>query len=383
VIIVGAGVGGLSAAIGLLQSGIEVTVLEKQADPRAIETGGGFVLWHNGMRALQRLGLADQVRELGSVLSVADWQVASGRQLAKWPVGEMGRELGAPAVGIRRKSLQSVLLQGLGDGVLRLGVECTGFSVDREGVRVRLAGGEEDHADALIGADGLSSTIRPQLLGRSEQPRSARYSQSYAITDHRNELTDAGIFREIDGRGLRFFIFPVGGGDAYWAGAIRGTDGGGAPEPRPEVKSRVLERFRGWPDPVESLIAATPEDSILRREIVDRDPVKRWGAGPVTLLGDAAHPTTPNLGQGACQSMEDAVVLAKCLRDESEVAQALRDYEARRISRTSSFVRRARLIGQIGRWRNPLACVVRDQLVRVLVPGPALSQHRKDMSYEL
>jgi 2-polyprenyl-6-methoxyphenol hydroxylase-like FAD-dependent oxidoreductase len=385
-IVVGAGVGGLAAGIALRRAGVEVTVLEKQADVGRIETGAGFVIWNNGMRALQKLGIAARLQELGAPLQAADWQLSSGRRLASWPVAEIGREVGAPAIGVRRTDLQSVLLQALPGDSLQLGVECSGFQADGDAVIARLSDGREERADVLIGADGITSTVRAQLHDGPVPPRSARYSQGYAVTDHRTEVTDAGVFREIDGRGLRFFLFPVGRGGVYWAAAMRGVDPDVSREPRvggAAMKQRLLDRYRGWPAPVEELIEATDERSILQREIVDRTPLKQWGRGRVTLLGDAAHPTTPNLGQGACQAMEDAVVLAECVGQAPEVADALSDYEARRIPRTSSFVRRARMIGRVGRWRNPLATLVRDQLARLVIPGPVLSQHRKDMAHPL
>ena len=129
------------------------------------------------------------------------------------------------------------------------------------------------------------------------------------------------------------------------------------------------------------LLEATPEAAIYRREIADRDPIRIWGRDRVTLLGDAAHPITPNLGQGACQAIEDAVVLADQLGSGMDAVAALRIYELSRLERTSSFVRRARLIGSMGRWRNPLSCLVREQIAKRAIPGPALRRHRQDMAY--
>jgi 2-polyprenyl-6-methoxyphenol hydroxylase-like FAD-dependent oxidoreductase len=134
---------------------------------------------------------------------------------------------------------------------------------------------------------------------------------------------------------------------------------------------------------VEPLLAATDETTIFRRDIVDRDPVKSWGEGRMTLLGDAAHPITPNLGQGAAQAIEDAVVLAECLAHDEDPQAALRGYEDRRERRTASFALRARRIGDMGRWENPVACWVRHQIMRLVFPTVAWRQHEKDMTYEL
>jgi 2-polyprenyl-6-methoxyphenol hydroxylase-like FAD-dependent oxidoreductase len=116
--------------------------------------------------------------------------------------------------------------------------------------------------------------------------------------------------------------------------------------------------------------------------IADRDPIKTWGEGRITLLGDAAHAMTINLGQGACQAIEDAAVLTKCLDGRSEPVAALRDYEARRIPRTAPIVKRSRWIGDLGRWRNPVACRLRNGIQRAVFPTVALRDFKEMMAYE-
>ena len=382
-IIIGAGVGGLSAAIALQRAGLDVLVLERHADPRTIESGGAFILWNNAMKALARLGLADAVERAGMTLDVAEWQTPRGQLLASWPVGEIGDDVGAPAIGVRRTDLQSALVQAAPAGALRRGVRCVGFSAGPVGVTVHTADGATERGDVLIGADGIRSTVRSHLSGgQLEPPRHAGYWQYFGIADVETELTRARIFREIDGPGQRFFAFPVGGGQTYWAAAVTGrrrnrpVDVGAAGS-----KDDALARFGRWADPVGELLRATPEAAIYRREIADRDPIRAWGRGPITLLGDAAHPITPNLGQGACQAIEDAVVLAHHLGGGTDLEDALRSYELSRFERTASFVRRARLIGSVGRWRNPVSCYVRGHIARRAIPGPALRRHRRDMAY--
>jgi 2-polyprenyl-6-methoxyphenol hydroxylase-like FAD-dependent oxidoreductase len=131
------------------------------------------------------------------------------------------------------------------------------------------------------------------------------------------------------------------------------------------------------------VIEATPEASIGRADILARDPLKQWGRGRVTLLGDAAHAMTPNLGQGAAQAMEDAVVLTACLREYDDVAPALRAYETRRAKRTASIMRLAWTIGATGRWESRAACAVRTALMKLAVPTIGWSQQRRDVAYEV
>jgi 2-polyprenyl-6-methoxyphenol hydroxylase-like FAD-dependent oxidoreductase len=152
------------------------------------------------------------------------------------------------------------------------------------------------------------------------------------------------------------------GGRVYWYATESVPEGQG--DPLEGRKQGLLKLFRGWHEPVEALIEATDESAILRNDVYDRPALRRWSVGRATLLGDAAHPMTPDMGQGACQAIEDAVVLADCLSQGSEVAEALRAYESRRIPRTRRVVRESRQAGTIAQWSNPLACRLRKALLR-------------------
>ena len=183
VIIVGAGIGGLTAAMGFVAPASRSSCYEKRTDPRMIESGGGMVLQPNAMRGLQQLGVADQVAAAGSVLERFEWCTPKGNRLAGWPVGEVAREVGAPMVGIRRMKLQGALTGAIEDGALELGAEVTGFSEDAAGVTVQLAGGAEERGDLLIGADGINSTVRSLSLGPWTEPRYAGYALWFGITE--------------------------------------------------------------------------------------------------------------------------------------------------------------------------------------------------------
>ncbi len=152
----------------------------------------------------------------------------------------------------------------------------------------------------------------------------------------------------------------LGDGRFYWF-APANAPAGGRDEPG-RVKAFLLERhFGSWADPIPRLIEATPEKAIFRNDIVDRPPTDRWGEGPVTLLGDAVHPMTPNMGQGACQAIEDAVVLAHCLGSAGDLASGLRRYEDARRERTRWIVETAWRLGRMGHWENALACWFRNK----------------------
>jgi 2-polyprenyl-6-methoxyphenol hydroxylase-like FAD-dependent oxidoreductase len=198
-------------------------------------------------------------------------------------------------------------------------------------------------------------------------------------------VTEERTWREIDGPGARFIYFPVDGGRIYWSCIANADEADvlqAAGADLPGEKEKVLSRYRGWPEPVEELIRGTDVSEVFRRPIVDRNPLKRWGSGRVTLLGDAAHPLTINLGQGACQAIEDALVLTRCVTWNPDPQAALRAYEEKRVQRVNSFTRRARAIGSVSRWKHPLACRLRDMLAARLLSGLALKQHRNDMNHE-
>lgn len=381
-LIVGAGIGGLTAAIALRRAGFDVVVFERRADPRMIEFGGGMVLWTNATRALSKLDLLERVKHEGVPLERFEWRTPKDSRIASWPVGDMGREYGAPTVGIRRMRLQSVLVDAAGEETLRLGAEVTRFEQDDEGVTVLLSDGTEERGDVLIGADGINSTVRSQHLGGWTKPQYAGYNLWFGIAAVPTAAQDP-VFRETGGAGRRFIHFPVADGEVYWSAIANAPEGrfeAGQGEQRD--KDLLLSGYDGWAEPTARLIAGTDPDSIYRREIADRDPIDSWGEGRYTLLGDAAHAMTINLGQGACQAIEDGVVLAGKLGRATDVVSALRAYEQERMKRTAWFVRRSRQIGDMGRWTNPLACLVRNQLQRVVFNTVALSAQRRNLSYE-
>jgi 2-polyprenyl-6-methoxyphenol hydroxylase-like FAD-dependent oxidoreductase len=256
-----------------------------------------------------------------------------------------------------------------------------GFTQDATGVTARFTDGREERGDVLVGADGIKSVIRAQLAGKSN-PRFAGYAVWQAIlpSDVSQRLADGapvGIFRVLWGRGSRFSYYHVGGERLYWFCVLNAAEGG-----RDVDKGALLARFRGWMKPTEAIIDATDQATINRADHYDRQPMQQWGEGRVTLLGDAAHAMTFNVGQGACQAIEDGVVLAKCLGQHSDVSAALRAYEARRMGRTAAMQKRAWQLGSFGRWTNPLACSVRDQMMKVTLKSVALRAHREEMAYE-
>jgi 2-polyprenyl-6-methoxyphenol hydroxylase-like FAD-dependent oxidoreductase len=378
-IVIGAGIGGLSAAIALRRAGVEALVFERTRDLK--ELGAGLSLTANATKALNGLGLTDALRGIGMPIRVAEIRTWRGEVLSRIPTWQLDEKVGARSAAMHRADLQGALLRELGNEAVRLGAACRGLEQEGEGVRAFFDDGTEERADLLVGADGLRSTIRRGLLGDGN-PRYAGYTAWRAVVAPEDELVPADEAWEVWGRGVRFICTQIGRGRVYWAVSKN------APEGEHDVstgaaKDALLELCAGWLEPVEELIAATEKAAILRTDIYDRDPVrKRWGKGRVTLLGDAAHPMTPDLGQGACQAIEDAVALVECLEERENIEAALELYEARRTRRTAALVRGSRRVGRIAQLQNPLACCLRDAALRAFPSRLQMKQLEAVMGYD-
>jgi 2-polyprenyl-6-methoxyphenol hydroxylase-like FAD-dependent oxidoreductase len=354
-VVAGAGIGGLSTAIALRQRGVDVTVLERAGELR--EIGAAIGVQSNAVIALRRLGLADQLLEVGVPIERYEYVDWRGRKLASWPQGEIARSIGEPTVVVHRAELQSVLRSALPAEALRLGATCTGFTADGEAGSVlvqsttrQAADGQvatDEPADLLVGADGLRSRIRAQLLG-DEEPRYAGWIALRGIAEFSSPRFPIGFARQTLGLGRSFGMWHISGGRVYWVATLRMERG--APDDPEGRKAMIQRAFSDAHDPIAELVEATRADAILRNEIYDRTPVPSWSGNRVVLLGDAAHPTTPVTGQGGGQALIDAVVLAEeldsagDLRDGEQVRRALQAYEQRRMPKTASVTTEARRV---------------------------------------
>jgi 2-polyprenyl-6-methoxyphenol hydroxylase-like FAD-dependent oxidoreductase len=244
--------------------------------------------------------------------------------------------------------------------------------------------GTTETGDVLIGADGLHSMIREKLHGKA----TLRYSGFTALrgiaefSDERYSKEIGGGF-EAWGTGKRFGFSHLGQGQVFWFAAMNGPQGTQAEQG--QRKYTALQRFKGWYPPIEAVIEATEESAILAHDIFDCKPLSSWGRGRVTLLGDAAHPMLPNLGQGGAQAMEDALVLADCLQDTStvSVAAALAAYEQRRIPRTSKIVRQSRAMARMVQLESAPAIMIRNWILRKLPPEQQIRRLHEVLGYEV
>jgi 2-polyprenyl-6-methoxyphenol hydroxylase-like FAD-dependent oxidoreductase len=360
VVIVGAGFGGLCAAIALRRSGLEVVVLEQATELR--EVGAGVLLWPNAMRVLQRLEVGAAVEDAGAVMARAALRSSRGTPLGAGLAEDDAARYDAPTVVVHRGLLQTILLAAVDRQALRLGAKCVGVAQDARGVTVTLADGSTEHGDLVVGADGLHSQVRTVLVGDGP-PGYSGYTAWRGIVPLDRSLADRLRPGESWGRGCLFGVAMLGGSQAYWwASARTGERVGGSPA---EEKAAVERHFRIWHEPIPELIDATLEQAIVRTCQYGRPPLRRWSAGRVGLLGDAAHPMLATLGQGACQAIEDAAALGDAVGAGSDVSLALRAYGARRAPHAAAVVRRSHRVARLAHLRHPLAVAARDALLRL------------------
>lgn len=360
VLVVGGGIGGLAAAVALKRAAVPVLVLERAPALNQVEVGAGITLWPNAVAALDRLGLADEVRARGHVLGDFVQRTARGSAIMSWSLSDWSAALGFPTLGVARPDLHSVLAAAAGD-LVQTASECTEFQQDEDGVTVRLADGRSEVGTALLGADGLRSVVRGQLLGH-EPPRFAGLSMWRANVALGRATLPRESFCLVWGRGQSFTYFRIGPTHITWQGVFATDSPGGLDAGGRQAAAAAL--FSGWPSPIPSIIGATPEPAIVRTDVFDRPPSQRWGDGRMTLLGDAAHAMVFKVGQGAGQALEDALSIGDLFSQGGPVEATLREYERQRIPRTAHWQKAAWQRARAARLDGRLSCGFRNGMFR-------------------
>lgn len=358
--IIGGGIGGLSAAIALRRYGFEAEVFEQA--PELLDLGAAIALWPNAMRALQHIGIAERILDASGVISEIRWLTEKGKTLNRVRLGNPQ----TPAVALHRADLQRILLETVPSGTVRLGQSFLKQDQASDTITAIFSNDHSITCRFLIGADGIHSDVRTEILG-SDAPRFRGYIVWRGISTSAPKQIPYDAAVELYGAGKRFGVGPVGHGRVgWWAAANTTMKAGSTQESTPSDTSNpdeLLELFEGWYEPVLDLIQSTPPTSVLRTQACDRLSSTTWGRGKTTLLGDAIHPTTPNLGQGGCMAIEDAVVLARCLEKYGLEEAALRAYERVRYSRTAAITSLSRIYGAVGHWENAWATGLRGKLM--------------------
>ncbi|THU04510.1 FAD-dependent urate hydroxylase HpxO [Lampropedia puyangensis] len=340
VIIIGAGMGGLSAGLALKRLGHEVTVYEKVTEIKPV--GAAISLWSNGVKCLNYLGLHAQVAALGGQMdSMAYVDGLSGKTMTEFSLQPLVESVGQRPYPVSRAALQQMLLEQFGAGAVHLGMALTDVTDDGHQVTAHFADGHSDTADVLIGADGTHSTVRGYILGQQPERRYAGYVNWNGLVDIAQDIAPAQQWTTFVGQGKRVSVMPIAGGRFYFFFDVPLPKG--LANVRSEYQRLLRSYFEGWATPVQTLIDRIDPETTNRVEIHDIEPFMTWTKGRVALLGDAGHSTTPDIGQGGCQAMEDAIVLATALQTNTlGVEDALVRYQNRRNQRTADLVLRAR-----------------------------------------
>lgn len=364
ILVIGGGIGGAATALALHRAGFEPVLYERISQMR--EVGAGVAIWANATHVLRELGVLEDALREGDVITNYQFFSQTGKELVNLRVDRHE----VPAIGIHRADLQALLWQKLPKQTAVLGQAFEQFEQVGTKVRAHFAGGLVDEGDALIGADGLRSRVRSLLFCR-DVPAERLYQPIYrgmtayrALTDYVPDTYKPGYICEFIGSGKAFGFLAIGKGRMYWYAASKASEG--QPDAPVGRKRELQEMFQDWPEPIPELIAATEEASILKNDLYDRVPIEQWSKQNITLLGDAAHPTLPTMGQGACMAIEDALVVTKCLLQQADPAVAFRQYESLRLARTKSIVKQSLMIGKSFQIENRVFIALRNTLMKLL-----------------
>jgi 2-polyprenyl-6-methoxyphenol hydroxylase-like FAD-dependent oxidoreductase len=354
-LIIGAGIGGLAAGLSLRRAGWDIRIHERAASPR--ELGFGLALAPNALSALHELGVAEHVVRSGARLAKIELRYTNGRVLRR-----LDAQVGLPAVVALRSDLHGALLSAVGDYSLRLSSEAISFSESCRGVTVHFKDGSTDTGTILIGADGVHSTVRKRLHPNERSPRPSGFCAvrgvAYGVGDYLGDLSGVGYLGDaIEAATVR----ASSDADAvYWYMSLRSQD---VMAPAPKA---ILDQLCGGFEPaLGAILLATKPDDMRFDHLFQRDALRTWGVGHITLLGDAAHLLMPHTGQGAAQALEDAVALGLVMAGSGSVEQALRQYEAVRSRRTRTFIRLGPLIARITTTSSVAIKTARSLAVRL------------------
>jgi FAD-dependent urate hydroxylase len=350
VVIVGAGMGGLTAAIALRQAGYQIEIFDRV--PALLPAGAGVSLWSNGVKVLDRLGLGPALAAVGGQMERICYRDQQGQLLTDFSLQPLVEAVGERPYPVTRTELQHLLLQALDPNAVQLGAECVGIEQDEHSATALFADGRRVRGDVLVAADGTHSALRAAVLGSSVPRRYVGYVNWNGLVDQEDALAPANTWTTFVGSHRRVALMPVGGGRFYFffdvplpEGTLAHPDG---------IRAELTQHFAGWAPQVQTLIDRLDPARTSRIPIHDVDPLPALVRGRVALLGDAAHSSPPDLGQGGCQAMEDAWMLAQLLLTNNlGVVDALQRYEHARSQRTADIVLRARKRSEMTHGHEP------------------------------
>jgi 2-polyprenyl-6-methoxyphenol hydroxylase-like FAD-dependent oxidoreductase len=358
--ILGGGIGGLTLAIALQKKDIKVTVYEGASQWRLL--GAGVGLAGNAVKAFREIGIEQKVLHEGKVIRKAVIRNPGGKLLMSIDSEDVSRRFGVVNnFAMHRADLHNVLIDQLHPGTVMLNKACVDFIQNGKGVEMSFADGSIAHADYMIAADGIHSVVRKKLL-KNVQTRYAGYTCWRGVTDDLPSDFNSDETCETWGQGSRFGIVPLTKNRVYWFACVNSSPNDTMM--RSLSPTDLLAFFGDFHAPIPDLIKRT--DKVIWNDIIDIEPVSKFAFDKIVLMGDAAHATTPNMGQGACMAIEDAVVLSNLIKQSTTAEEAFALFERKRIRRTTKIVNDSWQLGKMAQWQNPVMTSLRNVMLSMM-----------------
>lgn len=359
--ILGGGIGGLTTAIALQKKGYDVKVYEAAPELKAL--GAGLAIAANAMKAFQHIGIAEKILQEGKMLEYYDIMDEHGKVITRNSPQQFGEKIQSSNFMIHRADLHKTLIAELLPGTLITNKRCKDISQHNQKVNIDFEDGTNAEVDYVIAADGIHSVVRNKLLPDAKT-RYAGHTCWRAVID--NTIADLDVKKATETWGTkgRFGITPLKGNRIYWYACVD--------FPQNDARAKAFStddlyaNFKDYHQPIPQIIQATKNEQLIQGDILDIPPIKKFAFGRILLLGDAAHATTPNLGQGACQAIEDAAYLADLMAKNKDPEAAFQTFEKMRISRTTFVVNTSWRIGKVAHISNPILAKIRNMVFGLL-----------------
>jgi 2-polyprenyl-6-methoxyphenol hydroxylase-like FAD-dependent oxidoreductase len=359
--IIGAGIGGLTTALSLQKRGLSIQIFESAPEIKPV--GAGIILANNAMQVFQKLGLQSLIENAGnkiSMMKITDEQL-NPLQVVDLLVYE--KQYGVSNVAIHRGELQKILANAVGYENIHLSKRLENIE-EHTGFKLKFEDGNETFADILIGADGIKSKVREQLFAKGSI-RDAKQTCWRGIANLELKTKYTKEINEAWGKGRRFGFVKIAPNKVYWYALIKKSTS--------DSSTDLRELFKAFHPDILEVITTTPASHITTSDIIDLSPINIWQKSNVCLVGDAAHATTPNLGQGACQAIEDAHVLGQLLDKKMPLSEVFKNYERLRIKKAHYIVRTSWTLGKLAHIENSLGVWLRNYVLK-LTPTAANKQ---------